>query len=309
MAGPKSKRAKGAPKEQPEESAEAAGEAADTDEARLPAAVRVRLPARVTRERERPAHAGKTVKLRIRRQDNRDHPETRRWEEFEVPWTPHMNVHTALEMIRRNPVTTSGETVSPPVWEASCLEEVCGSCTMLVNGRVRQACSTLVDDVAPKGQRVQLEPLSKFPCERDLVVDRSRMFESLKQVKAWIELDGSHAIGPGPRESQEEQSKRYPLSRCMSCGSCLEACPEYGENKRFIGPAAINQVRLMNLHPSGKMHAGARLEALMGDGGIADCGKAQNCVEVCPKEIPLVDSIGSVARDTTKRMLFGWFLG
>ena len=73
-------------------------------------------------------------------------------------------------------------------------------------------------------------------------------------------------------------------------------------------PAAINQVRLFNLHPSGKMNAAERLEALMGDGGVADCGKAQNCVEVCPKEIPLVDSIAVVSRQTAKHMLFGWLL-
>lgn len=314
MAGPKTKKPK-APKpasDEPgeetaaEESSESAGPS-DVEEARIPEAVAKKMARPAAPERS--VGSSRKVRLRVLRQDNRDHPETRRWEEFEVGWMPHMNVHTALEQIRRNPVTTAGERVAPPVWEAACLEEVCGSCTMLVNGRVRQACSTLVDDVAPKGQRIELRPLSKFPCERDLVVDRSRMFDALKQVKAWIELDGSHALGPGPRESQEEQAVRYPLSRCMSCGSCLEACPEYGEHKRFIGPAAINQVRLMNLHPSGKMHAKARLESVMGDGGIADCGKAQNCVEVCPKEIPLVDSIGHVARDTTKQLLFGWFLG
>jgi succinate dehydrogenase / fumarate reductase iron-sulfur subunit len=44
----------------------------------------------------------------------------------------------------------------------------------------------------------------------------------------------------------------------------------------------------------------------MGAGGVEGCGKAQNCVEVCPKEIPLVDSIASVGRATTKRMLLGW---
>ena len=57
------------------------------------------------------------------------------------------------------------------------------------------------------------------------------------------------------------------------------------------------------------MHAGERLDAVMGEGGVEGCGKAQNCVEVCPKEIPLVDSIASVARDTTKRMLKRWLLG
>jgi succinate dehydrogenase / fumarate reductase iron-sulfur subunit len=94
----------------------------------------------------------------------------------------------------------------------------------------------------------------------------------------------------------------------MTCGCCLEACPQINDRSDFIGAAAINQVRLFNLHPSGKMHAGERLDAIMGDGGIEDCGKAQNCAAVCPKEIPLVDSIADVGRQATKRMLFGWLL-
>jgi succinate dehydrogenase / fumarate reductase iron-sulfur subunit len=252
--------------------------------------------------------SGRLVHLRIRRQDGRDMPETKRWEEFKVPYLPQMNVNSALEQIRKNPVTSSGKTVAPVVWEAACLEEVCGSCTMVINGRVRQACSALVHQLAPNGEVITIEPMSKFPVERDLVVDRSRMFEALKRVKAWIELDGTHELGPGPRESSEQQEERYPLSRCMTCGCCLEACPQYNDSSPFIGAFALNAVRLFNMHPSGAMHKNARLEAVMGEGGVADCGKAQNCVEVCPKEIPLVDSIASVARDTTKRLLFGWLL-
>jgi succinate dehydrogenase / fumarate reductase iron-sulfur subunit len=75
-----------------------------------------------------------------------------------------------------------------------------------------------------------------------------------------------------------------------------------------VGPAAINQVRLFNLHPSGAMHAGERLETLMGAGGVEGCGKAQNCVTVCPKEIPLVDSIAAVARETSKHAILDWLL-
>ena len=179
---------------------------------------------------------------------------------------------------------------------------------MLINGRARQACSAMIDRISPNGETITLEPMTKFPLVRDLVVDRSRMFEDLKKVKAWIFLDGSHELGPGPRQSQENQEEAYPLSRCMTCGCCLEACPQYGPGLSFMGAFAINLVRLFNLHPSGKMHATERLEAMMGEGGVADCGKAQNCVEVCPKEIPLVDSIAVVARETTKRMLFGWLL-
>jgi succinate dehydrogenase / fumarate reductase iron-sulfur subunit len=179
---------------------------------------------------------------------------------------------------------------------------------MLVNGKVRQSCSALIDQIAPNGETITLEPMSKFPVVRDLMVDRQRMFEDMKRVKAWIHVDGTHELGPGPRESPENQEERYPLSRCMTCGCCLEACPQYGPGFAFVGAFALNLVRLYNSHPSGKMHADERLETVMGNGGVEDCGKAQNCVEVCPKEIPLVDSIAVVARETTRRMLFGWLL-
>jgi succinate dehydrogenase / fumarate reductase iron-sulfur subunit len=253
----------------------------------------------------------RTVKLKVLRQDGPSDPGTRRWEEFVVPWQPQMNVISALMEIQKNPVTASGAPVAPVVWDSCCLEEVCGACTMLVNGRVRQACSDLVDKISPDGEAITLAPVTKFPLVRDLIVDRSRMFEDLKRVKAWIDLDGSHELGPGPRQAPENQEAAYPLSRCMTCGCCLEACPQIPATPgpaSFIGPAAINQVRLFNLHPSGKMHARERLEALMEPGGIGDCGKAQNCVEVCPKEIPLVDSIADVSRQTAKHMLFGWLL-
>jgi succinate dehydrogenase / fumarate reductase iron-sulfur subunit len=258
---------------------------------------------------DRPSDRDKRVKLRIRRQDT---PGGKSYfQNFEVPWHPRMNVISALMEIQKHPVTADGAKTTPVVWECVCLEEVCGSCTMVINGRVRQSCSALVDAIAPKwedGQAIVLEPMTKFPVVRDLIVDRSRMFEDLKRVKAWIHLDGSHELGPGPRQTPGDQEAAYPLSRCMTCGCCLEACPQVSAGNAFVGPAALNQVRLFNLHPSGKMHADERLDTVMGSGGVEDCGKAQNCVEVCPKDIPLVDSIASVGRDATKRMLLGWLL-
>ncbi|MEI7894747.1 MAG: succinate dehydrogenase iron-sulfur subunit [Myxococcales bacterium] len=251
----------------------------------------------------------KTVRLKIQRQDSVDKPESRRWEEFNVIWLPQMNVISALMEIQKNPVTADGKKTTPVVWESVCLEEVCGACTMVINGRVRQACTALIDQIAPNGETITLAPMTKFPLVRDLQVDRARMFNDLKRVKAWISLDGSHELGAAPRQSQENQEDTYPLSRCMTCGCCLEACPQINDSSSFIGPSAISQVRLFNLHPSGKMHAAERLETLMADGGVGDCGKAQNCVEVCPKEIPLVDSIAQMSRQATKHMLFGWLLG
>ncbi len=236
----------------------------------------------------------RVVRLRILRQDGAQ--ARSRWEDFLVPYHRGMNVISCLMAIQKNPVNAAGEKTLPVVWEMNCLEEICGACTMLVNGKVRQSCAALVDNLE---QPIELRPMTKFPVVRDLVVDRSRMFENLKKVKAWVPIDGSYDLGPGPRMPERERAIAYELARCMSCGCCLEVCPQVNPASAFIGPAAINQVRLMNAHPTGAMNKHERLEAVMGQGGITDCGNAQNCVHACPKQIPLTDSIADVGRQAT----------
>ncbi|MBI4358538.1 MAG: succinate dehydrogenase iron-sulfur subunit [Candidatus Omnitrophica bacterium] len=220
------------------------------------------------------------------------------WEEFHLKYRPYMNVITCLQEIQKNPRTFDGRRTTPVTWEQSCLEEVCGSCSMVINGRVRQACSALVDQL---GAPITLEPMTKFPVLRDLVVNRKSIFENFKGVKAWVETD--ETSGPGPRISPELAEKRYQLSKCMSCGCCMDACPQVNDRSDFIGPAAINQVRLFNTHPIGAELKKDRLLALMGEGGIEDCGNAQNCVKVCPKGIPLVTSIIETNRELTVGLL------
>jgi succinate dehydrogenase / fumarate reductase iron-sulfur subunit len=233
--------------------------------------------------------ADKTFIVRIKRQQRPD--ESVRWEEFELRYRPHMNVITCLRDIAEKPYTRSGSETTPVSYEANCLEEVCGACAMLINGMPRQACSALVDNLE---KPIRLEPLTKFPLIRDLQVDRSSMFEDLKRTKCWIPIDGTYDLGPGPRMSPEKQEIGYPLSRCITCGNCLEICPKVNEHSHFVGAAIVSQVRLFNMHPTGEMHAGARLESLMGPGGIEDCDNAQNCVKVCHKGIPLTESLAAV---------------
>jgi len=232
-------------------------------------------------------------------------------EVFLVPYKLRMNVISVLMEIQLNPVNSKGQKVAPVAWNQACLEEVCGSCTVRVNGRVRQACSSLVDKVCTGGtngarRKLYLAPMSKFPVVRDLVVDRSRMFENLKKIQAWIPIDGTYDLGPGPRMSQKEQELAYDFARCMSCGSCLEACPQVSVKSNFIGPAAIGQVRLFNSHPTGSMNKDERLGAISDSDGIASCGNAQNCVQVCPKEIPLTRAIAEINRDTTVYRIKKW---
>jgi succinate dehydrogenase / fumarate reductase iron-sulfur subunit len=239
------------------------------------------------------------VELRIRRQDTPGSAPY--WQVFNAPVRERDNVISVLMQLRQQPVTADGQRVDPVAFEHNCMEEVCGACAMLINGLPRPSCSALIDELE---QPIVLEPLPKFPVVRDLIVDRSRMSEHLQRVKAWIRIDGAWEIHERTqRQSQQAWARNYLYSRCMSCGCCMAACPQFGPDKAFVGPAPLAQVRLMNAHPTGRYDSAERLHAIMADGGLTDCGNAQNCVRVCPKEIPLTTAIGELGRQTTLQML------
>lgn len=264
----------------------------------------------------------KTFRVRVLRQAGPG--QATKWESFQVDHVPDMNVISVLQSIAANPVTERGQKTTPVAWDCGCLEEVCGACTMVINGKARQSCSALVDNLLKQQpDEIELQPMRKFPVIRDLVVDRSRLFTALKKVKAWVPVDTYGDMGPGQRQLRSQQEMMYPLSECMSCGCCLDACPQYtkvevnrleGEsdedyqkrcdetyNQKFIGAHAISQVMLHNANPTGKSMENERLDSLMEPGGLQVCGNAQNCVSVCPKGIPLTRSIGQAGRAVTWR--------
>jgi len=248
--------------------------------------------------------AAREIHFKIKRQKGPE--DSPHWDEFKMPYSPSHNVVSALMYLREHSVDIHGETVEPVVWDCNCMEEVCGACTMLINGVPRQACAALVDELE---QPIVLEPLTKFPLVRDLMVNREKMFSALLKVKAWIKTDGSHDIHRhAPLISPGKQYLRYLFSRCMTCGCCMEACPQFQLDSNFVGPAPIGQVWVNNSHPTGEYDKSERLQAVMGPGGITDCGNAQNCVEVCPKDIPLTDAIAEVSRQTTVQWLRDLFV-
>jgi succinate dehydrogenase / fumarate reductase iron-sulfur subunit len=233
-----------------------------------------------------------TIKVEIKRQATPDaSPVT---EKFEIPYRPGLNITSLLGEIALNPVDVTGKATTPITYDANCLEEICGSCAMLINGKARMACSALVDKLE---QPITLAPLSKFPVVRDLAVDRSVLFENLKTVKAWVPVDGTYDLGPGPKQFPQIQEQRYPLSNCISCCCCMEVCPQFNVSTNFVGAATIAQAKLFNMDPSGAVLKEDRLRALAGDGGIQECGFAQNCVVACPKELPLTEAISDMGRD------------
>ena len=264
--------------------------------------------------------APQEIRVRVLRQDAP--AEESYWQQFAIPYEPNMNVISVLQRIAAISKSQDGRKVPPVAWDCACLEEVCGSCAMLINGRARMACSSLVDNLFEETPgEIELRPLTKFPVVRDLSVDRGRIFNSLERVKAWVPVDDSYDHGPGPRISPEEQEDAYPLTTCISCGCCMEACPQFNKietvqregetdddfdirkqtayDQQFLGPHAISQAVLFNGHPTGSMNADERMQALTGRGGIQMCGNAQNCVAVCPKRIPLTRSIARAGRAAT----------
>lgn len=241
----------------------------------------------------------KDIHLKVMRQDGPGKKPY--WDEFKVPYAPQHNVISVLMKIRENPVNTRGQKVAPVVWECNCMEEVCGACAMIINGVPRQACAALIDGLE---QPIVLEPLTKFAVVRDLQIERQEMFDALRQVEAWVKIDHSHDVHVwSPRMDPAVAQERYVYSRCMTCGCCMEACPQYHDDSKFIGPAPLAQVNMHIKHPTGAYHKEDRLHAIMGDGGITDCGNAQNCVEVCPKKIPITTAIGELGTDTTIQWL------
>src|ERR1035437_8422149 len=188
--------------------------------------------------------ANKTVQFEIKRQASPDDPAV--WESFELEWRPGMNVTTAMMGIASNPVTAGGKPTTPDTYDSCCLEELCGSCAMRINGRARMACWSLSDKLE---QPIRVEPSSKFPLVRDLQVDRAVLFENLKAVKAWIPIDGTYDLGSGPRVCPQQQEINYPLANCFSCPCCMKVCPQLNEDTGFVGAPPTPRVKLFNTPP------------------------------------------------------------
>lgn len=114
-------------------------------------------------------------------------------------------------------------------YSSSCLQGLCGSCSMIINGLPRLACKTFVneEEMTKKTHKITIEPLSKFPVVNDLVVDRTSMFENIKNSRQWLEEE-AHI-------NKDNLEFEYEASQCLMCGCCLEACPNYTGEDTYYG--------------------------------------------------------------------------
>jgi fumarate reductase iron-sulfur subunit len=165
----------------------------------------------------------------------------------------------------------------------SCRMGICGSCGMTVNGEPKLTCATFLADYAPGPVRV--EPLRNFPVIRDLVVDLGDFMRKLVRVKPWIVRAAEKPLASGEYlQSPEEMDEYKQFSMCINCMLCYAACPIYGLDPKFIGPAAIALAQRYNLD-SRDEGAPERLEILSEHEGIWGCTFVGECTKVCPKNV------------------------
>ena len=173
----------------------------------------------------------------------------------------------------------------------SCRMGVCGSCGMMVNGEPKLTCATFLAEYAPGPVRV--EPLSNFPIIRDLIVDIGDFMGKLATVKPWIIREEEKPLSDGEYRQTPEQLADYkPYSMCINCMLCYSACPVYGLDPHFIGPAAVALAQRYNLD-SRDEGAAERLAVFSEHDGIWGCTFVGECTRVCPKN---VDPAGAIQR-------------
>jgi len=170
----------------------------------------------------------------------------------------------------------------------SCRMGVCGSCGMDVNGVPKLACATFLTDCAPGPVRV--EPLKNFPILRDLVVDISDFLVKLADAKPWIIRKVEKPLEEEYLQTPEQVDAYKQFSMCINCMLCYAACPVYGLDPLFSGPAAIALAQRYNMD-SRDQGAGIRMDILSQHEGIWGCTFVGECTKVCPKH---VDPAGAI---------------
>ncbi len=182
----------------------------------------------------------------------------------------------------------------------SCRMGICGSCGMTVNGEPKLTCATFLTDYAPGPVRV--EPLRNFPVIRDLVVELGDFMKKLSAVRPWIVREEEKPLSEGEYRQTPAQLDEYKqYSMCINCMLCYAACPVYGLDPNFLGPAAIATAQRYNLD-SRDQGAEERLNLLSQEEGIWGCTFVGDCTRVCPKN---VDPAGAIQRYKLKAALEG----
>ena len=222
-----------------------------------------------------------TLRLARYRPEQEDRPT---FDEYDVPLRRDWAVLDGLNYIK-------DELDGTLSYRWSCRMGICGSCGAMVNGEPKLTCGTFLIDYAPGPLRI--EPLANFPVIRDLVVDLTDFMDKLGRVKPWLIRDEERPVEEGEYlQTPAELDDYKQFSMCINCMLCYSACPVYGLDSTFIGPAAIALAQRYNLD-SRDDGGHERLTVLSQPEGVWDCTFVGECSRACPTG---VDPAGAIQR-------------
>ena len=164
----------------------------------------------------------------------------------------------------------------PVYWQCGCMEKKCGACAMLVNGYPKLACCAFLKDVEKNG-KIKLEPFRKFPLIKDLAVDRSVMLDALKEMKIWLEEK---------KNIQNNLDLQTSVGECLACGCCLEVCPNFISENKFIGAYAMVQA-FKALDQNERDEHVFEMKKEYSKQFFNYCGQSFSCQNACPKNLSL----------------------
>ena len=241
-----------------------------------------------------------TINLEVTRYSPESDTEPRT-QEYEVPLRKEWVVLDALNYVKN-------ELDGSLSFRWSCRMGVCGSCGMMVNGEPTLTCAAFLTSYSPGPIRV--EPLRYFPVVRDLVIDMSDFLEKLQKVNPWVVREEEKPLSEGEYLQTPEQLDTFKqFSMCINCMLCYSACPVYGLDESFIGPAAIALAQRYNLDSRDEGES-QRLEVLSQHEGIWDCTFVGECTKVCPKKVDPAGAIQqykiTATKDYFKSLLMPW---
>jgi fumarate reductase iron-sulfur subunit len=239
-----------------------------------------------------------TVGVRVQR-FNPETDEAPHYQTYEVPYKDDLVLLDAILYIKDNLDATLS-------FRWSCRMGICGSCGMNVDGYPKLTCSTHLRDY--RGKVITVDPLANFPVIRDLVVDIDDFMSKLKSVKPWIVRELEQPLGGGEYKQSMNQVDNYrQFSQCINCMLCYAACPVYGMDNEFLGPAAIALARRYNLD-SRDEGSEERVRVLAASEGIWECSFVGECSAACPKGVDPAKAIQQTKFDTVNGFVMGAML-